>query len=849
MLKGKRIYILILALPLFIALASFVSFTAPKLASAYVSECQACHSQQVTAMTGGKHSALACEQCHEGAAAHLAAPADVDLYPRVHFDEEICMSCHPNEYNTFEIASLGRTYYGGSDGSSLAPKGWSKTLDLPYWNVLIDGHPFVLETYEDAPMAFNQIQHQETIRPGSEACLECHGTKVAYYMGITYKDAAGNTVTIPGKEGLIRNQHTIYDGTSHEDPNAGEWTEDVTVKVVPANTRITMYTDGVTGSLYEVKTMVTLGAPVTEPLPGGGSVTFTTIASYDTPEADITSHDTNKAIAALAKEWIYCTGEALAFDGLDYYFNDPQGKTVFTGGGDNWASVQAGELCNQCHDPMSTRLRLVKKSLIAAIAQRGINPYADTKVYDFNQASRQDQIIAICAQCHSEYVGGYSANTGLDQDYFPWAKPADLESQYTSLFGYLQDWTHGKPVMPWQSSNSNARGFFPYGTLFPIDEPLIKVQHPEAETFFNGPMYQAGVTCTDCHSTSVSQRMGMRMGMGTNYTSHWFTSPLKLMNGFTGQTVTGVPVTIQASNPCRKCHMMETTAQSQQKIKTIQDNFYRLQEKTQVALVNALKFINGQPAGPAREANVKAYQGAAMRWEYYSQAENSMGFHNNPEATAEVTDALYRVDAFIPWPLTPVNVRTNNPGPNTLTLIFFDQADDEDGFIVERGTSLEGPYTQVANLPTPNGTNTGDVQWTDTGLAPITTYFYRVSAYNGAGVSIYSIWAKAATTNQLPLPTPPAAPTNLVVKSTSQSSVVIAWKDNSSNEAGFYVERSTDGKAWGRVATLGANATSYTDSNLMRRRTYWYRVQAYNSAGTSSYSNVVNTSSTCGGCR
>src|SRR5512135_3143967 len=139
MFKNKRIYIfIILALPLFLALASFVSLKAPTPASAYVSECQACHSQQVTAMTGGKHAALACEHCHEGAAAHLAAPGD--LYPRVHFDEEICMGCHQNEYNTFEIASLGRTYYGGSDGSSRAPKGWLKTLDLPYWNVLIDGH-------------------------------------------------------------------------------------------------------------------------------------------------------------------------------------------------------------------------------------------------------------------------------------------------------------------------------------------------------------------------------------------------------------------------------------------------------------------------------------------------------------------------------------------------------------------------------------------------------------------------------------------------------------------------------------------------------------------------------------
>ena len=842
MLRIKRnSIILFLALALFLSLVLFVLFEPPSSANASGSECQACHAGQGTAMTSGKHTALTCELCHEGSAAHLAAPNDAAQYPTVHFDNEICQGCHPDQYNTFEIAALGRTYYGGSDEGPSSPKGWSKTLDLPYWNVLIDGHPFVQETYEDAPMALNQIQHQETIRPGSEACLECHGTKVAYYMGITYTDAAGATITIPAKERLIRNQHTIYDGTSHRDPATGEWTEDVTVKVVPAGTKITLSTDGVTNSLYEVKTFITLGAPVTEPLPGGGSITFTTIASYDAPTAQVTSHSTVPGVAALAKEWIYCVGEALAFDGLDYYFNDPQGLTTFTGGGYNWPSIQAGELCNQCHDPMSTRLRLVKKSLIAAIAQRGINPYAANKVYDFDQASRQDQIIAICAQCHSEYVGGYSANTGLDQDYFPWAKPSDLENQYQSLFGYLQDWTHGGPVAPWQSSNSNARGFFPYGLRFPISAPLIKVQHPEAETFFNSPMYRAGATCTDCHSTRIS---GRRM---TGYTSHWFTSPLKLMIGFNGQTVTGVPITMQPNNPCRRCHMMETVAQSQQKIKTIQDNFYHLQEQTQVALVNALKLINGQPAGSDREANIKTYQQAAMRWEYYSQAENSMGFHNNPEAVTEVTNARLWVDAFVPWPLTPVNIRIINLGSNTLTLVFLDQAADETGFIIERGPTLEGPYTQVANILTPNGLNTGDVQWADTGLNPLTTYFYRVAAYNSSGVSIYSLWANGTTTAEAPAT--PAAPTNLVVVSARQSSIVIAWNDNSNNETGFYVERSTDGRTWARLATLGANTTSFTDSSVMRRKTYWYRVQAFNLAGRSGYSNVVSASPMCGGCR
>ncbi len=69
----------------------------------------------------------------------------------------------------------------------------------------------------------------------------------------------------------------------------------------------------------------------------------------------------------------------------------------------------------------------------------------------------------------------------------------------------------------------------------------------------------------------------------------------------------------------------------------------------------------------------------------------------------------------------------------------------------------------------------------------------------------------------------------------------LAWLDNAANETGFYVERSTDGgTTWTRVATLAANATTYTNSGLTRRKTYWYRVQAYGAAGVSAYSNVVS---------
>jgi len=59
------------------------------------------------------------------------------------------------------------------------------------------------------------------------------------------------------------------------------------------------------------------------------------------------------------------------------------------------------------------------------------------------------------------------------------------------------------------------------------------------------------------------------------------------------------------------------------------------------------------------------------------------------------------------------------------------------------------------------------------------------------------------------------------------------------------VERKTGMGAWTRVATLGADVTTYTDTGLMRRTTYQYRVQAYNGSGSSAYSNVVTAKTSC----
>lgn len=84
----------------------------------------------------------------------------------------------------------------------------------------------------------------------------------------------------------------------------------------------------------------------------------------------------------------------------------------------------------------------------------------------------------------------------------------------------------------------------------------------------------------------------------------------------------------------------------------------------------------------------------------------------------------------------------------------------------------------------------------------------------------------------------PEAPTNLNVQSLSSSQMNLMWKDSSNNEEGFKIERriGTTG-SWLEIAAVGVNVTEYTDTKLSPNTAYYYRIRAYNSSGSSNYSN------------
>jgi len=77
----------------------------------------------------------------------------------------------------------------------------------------------------------------------------------------------------------------------------------------------------------------------------------------------------------------------------------------------------------------------------------------------------------------------------------------------------------------------------------------------------------------------------------------------------------------------------------------------------------------------------------------------------------------------------------------------------------------------------------------------------------------------------------PIAPGKPVLTELEENTeVLVEWEDRSNNETAFYVDRSSDGSTWTRIASLPANSTSYTDTPVTPTTVYFYRIVAYNEA-------------------
>jgi len=165
-----------------------------------------------------------------------------------------------------------------------------------------------------------------------------------------------------------------------------------------------------------------------------------------------------------------------------------------------------------------------------------------------------------------------------------------------------------------------------------------------------------------------------------------------------------------------------------------------------------------------------------------------------------------------------------------INLTWVDNSNNETGFQIERSLTAGSGFVLIST-EAPNITS-----FSDNGLNPQTTYYYRIRSIGTNGYSTYSIVANATTPSG-----PPLAPGGLTATPDLNTTINLSWTDNSSNESGFEIERSTSAvSGFTLISPTAPNVTSYGNSGLTSSTTYYYRVKAVNGSGSSSYTSVVS---------
>ncbi|MGO8671501.1 MAG: fibronectin type III domain-containing protein [Capsulimonadaceae bacterium] len=165
---------------------------------------------------------------------------------------------------------------------------------------------------------------------------------------------------------------------------------------------------------------------------------------------------------------------------------------------------------------------------------------------------------------------------------------------------------------------------------------------------------------------------------------------------------------------------------------------------------------------------------------------------------------------------------------NTQVSLSWNASSTATSYNVYRGTAAGGESTTAV------ATGITVTTYIDTGLTNGTAYFYKVSAVNASGTSGLS--TEVTSTPQASIPT---APTGLT-PSAGNAQVSLTWTSSTGATAyNVYRGTATGGESATAVAT-GVTTTSYTDTGLTNGTTYFYKVAAVNTAGTSTLSTEVS---------
>jgi nitrite reductase (cytochrome c-552) len=259
--------------------------------------------------------------------------------------------------------------------------------------------------------------------------------------------------------------------------------------------------------------------------------------------------------------------------------------------------------CIHCHDPHGTQPRIVRDELINEI-DKGAKMFAgpdgttDLKVVSFRDGFRKIGIMKktdsrmMCAQCHVEYACGKGYEFGS-------AKPIGFDDQRTNHMPLKQV----KELL----EHYRKLNFFDFKHEV-TGAQLVKLQHPEAETYSGSIHDKAGVQCHQCH-------MPKQKGTGGKlFSTHGMIRPKN-----------------HIKESCLGCHPKDSVAKKLYEVDTIQNYIRGKMRKAEYWLGQLIdSYAVAQRMGVAPTILDQArtrHEEAHVLWEWWT-AENSDGFHN-----------------------------------------------------------------------------------------------------------------------------------------------------------------------------------------------------------------------------
>ena len=194
-------------------------------------------------------------------------------------------------------------------------------------------------------------------------------------------------------------------------------------------------------------------------------------------------------------------------------------------------------------------------------------------------------------------------------------------------------------------------------------------------------------------------------------------------------------------------------------------------------------------------------------------------------------------------PLAPTNLAAAVLAGPQVSLTWTDNANNETGFVVER--CFGAGCINFASIATPGPRTNGNatVTYVDATVTAGNTYSYRVKAVNAGGSSAYT---SVVTAVVAALPTAPTGFTVAAVKANGNNyTATLTWTDNATNETGFTIQRATNTtfttglSTFTAAALLNTGLTGTSTQTVTKNTTYYFRIRANNSIGSSAWVNAL----------